>query len=435
MPTGFGAGKAAADPHVQRDSAINWTGGRSSAQRRESHACQWGAVAHTVGQSWRQEALDNLPRLASAGSGYEDMPQDPVETSWPEIAQRAVRGLGVRAGELVIVRDHTGRIEALQEFLLAIEQRGATPLPEIVTAEYLGRLLRSASQLDLSTWDRHRLGWMQQTDRVLVLQGEPLGLDVDGALPEARTAWRDAAGRLGAVEEERGLPFFLVAVPTARQADLLGMPLPALEEIVLPALAVGAAELRQKIGGILAAVRGTTMTIRSGMGCELHLTLGDRPWLDDDGEITAADRARGAVVSNLPAGSVYTTVIETETHGALHLPRAEEATDVTLTFVNGAITEIAAASGADSLQALFDRQSGDARRIGHIGIGLNPRLQQLLGWTLVDEHVSGCLFVSLGENRYMGGQNASSLNVDYALPNATLLVDGRTAVREGALAV
>jgi leucyl aminopeptidase (aminopeptidase T) len=171
------------------------------------------------------------------------------------------------------------------------------------------------------------------------------------------------------------------------------------------------------------------------MGCELHLTLGERPWLDDDGEITAADRARGAVVSNLPAGSVYTTVIETETHGALHLPRAEEATDVTLTFVDGAITEIAAASGADSLQALFDRQSGDARRIGHIGIGLNPRLQQLLGWTLVDEHVSGCLFVSLGENRYMGGQNASSLNVDFALPNATLLVDGRVIVHDGVLVV
>jgi len=35
----------------------------------------------------------------------------------------------------------------------------------------------------------------------------------------------------------------------------------------------------------------------------------------------------------------------------------------------------------------------------------------------------------------MGRENASSLNVDCAIPNATLLVDDRLIVREGTLAI
>jgi hypothetical protein len=45
---------------------------------------------------------------------------------------------------------------------------------------------------------------------------------------------------------------------------------------------------------------------------------------------------------------------------------------------------------------------------------------------LADEHIHGSLFIALGENRYMGGQNASSLNKDYALrlsiPNGELVM-------------
>jgi hypothetical protein len=66
-----------------------------------------------------------------------------------------------------------------------------------------------------------------------------------------------------------------------------------------------------------------------------------------------------------------------------------------------------------------------------VGLGLNPYLRQPIGWTLVDEHILGALFIAFGENRYMGGQNESSLNIDFALPGTTLEVGGRTVVLEG----
>jgi leucyl aminopeptidase (aminopeptidase T) len=178
------------------------------------------------------------------------------------------------------------------------------------------------------------------------------------------------------------------------------------------------------------------MILRSGGGrYELRLTLGERPWIPDDGLIDEEGVKRGGVVSNLPAGSIYTTVLEDETKGEIHFPRTEDATDVLLRFERGRIVEISAKSGANELEAMFDAHSGQPRRVSHVGLGLNPTLRTPLGWTLVDENMAGCLVVAFGENRYMSGENESSLNVDFELPGTTLEVDGKVIADAGALVV
>lgn len=97
-----------------------------------------------------------------------------------------------------------------------------------------------------------------------------------------------------------------------------------------------------------------------------------------------------------------------------------------------ALMQIEAAHGAD---AFGDSHSwtvmAASKRVNTVGIGLNPHLRRPIGWTIVDEHIASALFLALGENRYMGGQNASSLNHDFALFGASLAVDGQPVVRQG----
>jgi len=345
-----------------------------------------------------------------------------------------MEALGVKADELVLVRDGAGRPDVLLALLLAIEQRGATPLPEFVPPDYLQRLLRTAPVSALATWDRHRLAWVQQADRLLVLAGAEL--DTAGVPAEALTAWRAATDRLGEVDVARRLPELVVAVPTAARAAATALSLAELDTALIPALAASAADVHREIVRVRAAVEGgRTLTIRSGAGCELRLALGERPWLDDDGIATTGDQARGTQVRNLPAGAVYTTVLEEETHGELHLPRAGTATNVTLRFADGRVTDVVGGTGGETVRAMLDGHTGEARRISHLGVGLNPHLRQPIGWTLVDEHRHGCLFIALGENRYLGGENASSLNIDFVVPGATLLVDTRVVVDAGIVTV
>jgi len=353
---------------------------------------------------------------------------------WREIADRAVSGLGVRAGELVQIREHSGRFEVLLEMALAVERVGATPLPELTPPTYVRRLLSETTADHLATWDRHRIDWLRQVDRVLVLQGADLNL-AEAPAP-ARDAWNRAVHRLVELEDERRLPFLLVAVPTHDRADALSLSLEALEARLLPALAAPIEELRQHSERVLARVQGgREMTLRHSDGAELQMSIAGRRWLVDDGWIDAEDRRQSGHVSNLPAGSVYTTVVESSVSGQLWLPRVGDARGVRLTFEDGRIVDVAGSEERERFVELLQRHSGDRDRISHIGIGLNPYLHQGIGWTLVDEHVHGAIFIALGENRYVGGENQSSLNIDFVLPEATLLVDHAPVVETGRLCV
>lgn len=349
--------------------------------------------------------------------------------NWPSIARRVVQAAGVRAGEVVLIR---GAGAVLEEVSLAVEAVGATPLPEIAHALYLRDRLMRVDPAHLATWDQHRAIWMRRVDRRISLTGGPA--DLTGVPAPALQAWEDAVARLVSLEEERAVPVLMVAVPDPAQAEILGMTAADLEAVILPALAVPSRKLRSEIERALAVVQGaSTLTVRTGESGELLLSLGDRRWLSDDGLITETDVAAGAGVSNLPAGSIYTTVVEEATEGVLWLPQAGPAADATLRFEAGRVVEIQAREGAAALDALLDRHGGESRRVSHVGIGLNPALRRPVGWTLVDENAHGAVFIALGENRYMGGQNASSLNIDFCISGATVMADDRVVVKGGVL--
>ena len=142
---------------------------------------------------------------------------------------------------------------------------------------------------------------------------------------------------------------------------------------MMPALTASVDELQAEIERVLSAVDGgETLTIHSGEGQALTLQQGGRAWLSDDGRIDTDDRQRGAVVSNLPAGSIYTTVLEDRAEGSLWLPKAGDAEEVVLHFEQGRIRAIEAARGGEALGTWLDEHSGEPRRISHIGVGLNP---------------------------------------------------------------
>jgi len=358
-----------------------------------------------------------------------------LDTRWAAVATRVAEALVVQPGDVVEVRERCGRYDVLQELLLAIEQRGGVPLPQLLPPAYYQRLLAGTDPALLAVWDRRRLSWVEHDlDRVLVVAGEERGGDVPIA---ARDAWHHAVDRLTDAEERRRLPYLLMAVPTEARARACGTTLAALEDSVLPALLATPQELGREIDRVLGRPRpARTLTIRSAAG-DLHLTLAARPWLSDAGALPATSVSPDGVqpVNNLPAGAVYTTALEEATHGSIAVPRVAEARDVTLHFAGGRVVAIDAAEGKADLEELFARHSGEARRVSHVGIGLNPHLRRDVGWMLVDEHRHGNLLLALGENRYLGGANHSSFNLDCVLPTATLLADNHVLVDNGTLVV
>jgi leucyl aminopeptidase (aminopeptidase T) len=357
-----------------------------------------------------------------------------MDRTWDQVAERIVDALDVRAGELIQLRDLAGRLEVTQEVLVAIERRGATPLLQLLPPTYLARLLTTTEPKLLADWDRHRQSWLEATDRIVVLAG--VMSDLEHTPPAARAAWHQAVERLTRDEERRCIPCVLVAIPTAQRAEQRGYTSAELDRLIIPALSASPVELAAQANRLLGRLSGAAhLTIQSGRNCALSLDITGRRWLSDTGELPAAERLPPGTqaVLNLPSGAVYTTVVEAATHGQLWLPEAAGARDVVLWFEGGRVVRIEAAHGAAELEALFAQHTGESRRISHIGIGLNPSIERTIGWPLVDEHRQGALIIAFGENRYLGGQNESSLNIDFVLPSADLLAEQRAIVKGGQL--
>jgi hypothetical protein len=58
-----------------------------------------------------------------------------------------------------------------------------------------------------------------------------------------------------------------------------------------------------------------------------------------------------------------------------------------------------------------------------------------IGWTIIDEHRPGAVFLALGENWYLGGRNESSTNVDLLVESPTVRIGSSMVVEHGELRV
>jgi leucyl aminopeptidase (aminopeptidase T) len=237
--------------------------------------------------------------------------------------------------------------------------------------------------------------------------------DLAGLPPGSVNAWASAVGRVERALEQRNVPTVVVAVPTEYVAERLGMGLAELEARVLPGLLMSAASLNDGVTSLLSSLGTTSEVAVLTAAGTLTVERGQRPLMIDDGVVDDADVARGAVVSNLPAGSLYWTVIEDATRGGIGL-------------ADGSVLRF-----DGSGRVVGGLYAGE--RISHLGIATNAQVAGTIGWTLVDEHRPGAVFLALGENRYMGGANESAINVDLMPALPTVVAGGVVLVDDGVL--
>ena len=326
------------------------------------------------------------------------------------LARRIVDAVPTAFGA-VLIRDRCGRAAVVDAVVDECLRRGLEPVIEHVDNERLSALIGSLPVDELERWDVDRLETTIRVSALVVLGG--WALDTSGLPASSVKAWASAVRRVEAAFETRRVPEVFVAVPTETVAAALRCSLSELDALVLPALEVSVFELRASVQPVLAALANADIVEVTTSAGTLTTTRGTRSLLVDDGAIDREDIAAGAVVSNLPAGSIYWTVIEEGTRGLVAL--------------------------TDGSTLRFDGSGRVAdgpyvgERLPHLGIGSNPRVPSAIGWQIVDEHRPGAVFLALGENRYMGGSNASAINIDLTLAQPTVRADNLTVVSAGQL--
>ena len=143
------------------------------------------------------------------------------------------------------------------------------------------------------------------------------------------------------------------------------------------------------------------VAVRTGEGCVLQLELTGRTWLTDAGD------------GDLPCGEIYIAPVEAKTNGDVFFGtfylEGEAYTDVTLQITNGEIT----GSNCEAVAAHFAGLPRENRIVCELGLGMNPNVTDLCGYTLLDEKMAGTFHIAVGANTMFGGENRATDHVDF----------------------
>ena len=351
-----------------------------------------------------------------------------TQSLFKKLADMATTGLDIQPLQYVEIRGDTTMQECIDAVSLAVEKVGGVPCLNLTSISHEAERIRTLSRDWLRQPSPFLLNLARTVDAVIVIERDWSSL---AALcpAEKLEAWNRATGLLVEQQESRRIPYCLIASPEAISQDRLLVSRNEAYEAIEGAISADADEIRALLGRAEEIIdKGRALEIRTrNHGC-MRCDLG-RPAYRSDG------RLNDSLVLNLPCGSLSFTVPEDSVEGTICFDRWREVRDLVVTFDGGRISDLSATNGPEVFADFVETHSGDRDRISHIGIGVNPGIRRPTGLTTIDECKSGMVFVALGENRFMGGQNESTLNIDLVCSGATVLCDNRCLVREGRLAL
>jgi leucyl aminopeptidase (aminopeptidase T) len=230
--------------------------------------------------------------------------------------------------------------------------------------------------------------------------------------------------------------------PTPALAEQFGVSQAQLSEIFWSGVSVDYRQLQAtgaRVRAILEA--GSEVHITSPSGTDLRARIDDSMIYVSDGVVSPGERERGGAARLvwLPAGEVYLAPMDGTAHGKVvvdrHFFRGEEIRGLTLSFENGRLTSMDAASDFADFAQQYDIASPGKEAFGFIDVGINANVQIPSGSRMMAWMAAGMVTVGFGSNVWAGGHNNVPYGTNTHLPGSTLKVDGQVVVDGGVLVI
>ncbi|MEE9164382.1 MAG: hypothetical protein V3U17_06295 [Thermoplasmata archaeon] len=208
----------------------------------------------------------------------------------------------------------------------------------------------------------------------------------------------------------------IVSIPQVTEAMMAEGCLTANHAEVEEAMAIAHKRLR----------RAKTLRMTTARGTDLTVSVEGRSWITED---TGLCRGRGDFAT-FPAGELLVAPVDGSGEGSLfvdvffeHALRAP----ATVTVREGYAVRV---SGAREGEAAMDAGGHEGRHLSRLGVGFNPRAS-LKASPLEAQKALGVLHVGFGDNRSLGGDVQSGVQVDAVLKGITLEADGKPLIERG----
>jgi len=344
----------------------------------------------------------------------------------------------ITEGESVFIYTVCDALDLAEAIALECDLVGAKPLVATYSDEYMRKSLTMPSEKFVESTPKHWLKAIEATDAYVGI-GRPALAEVPvpriGARMRGRKPLSDAM-------DKKGVRWVGIGYPTPERAKESEVTLTKFKNAILSALDIDVEELAKRGRSIVEAFSGSTRVhVASDQGTDIEFQVKGRKWIIDDGIISKEDVELGDVGLNLPCGEVFTCPIETSAEGSafFDVPTnyfGHKITGLKLEFKEGKIVDYDAEHGKTDFKGILDSATGDKDRIAEFAIGLNPKAE-FINDILVDEKVLGTIHIAIGNNKgpAYGGKNDSSIHWDLIMTHPTVMVDGKTVMKDGKLRI
>jgi leucyl aminopeptidase (aminopeptidase T) len=359
------------------------------------------------------------------------------------VASNLVKAAMIKTGDKVLIAGST-RDEALMEHLfIETMKAGGQPLISLGSERLFRRSYDEVPASYDSLPPSLNLAIANTFDVQIILDiGE--ADDILAGVPQERQAARaKAAAPVTQAFFQRNIRTVNLGnglYPTAALSRRLGVPQPELASAFWKGVGVAAQTLRtngEALRTTLAGAKKITLTHPNGTNVTFAVDAG-RSFVSD-GAITPEKikQGGGAASTWLPAGELILPVVAGTAEGKVVIDKTlwngQEVRGLTLSYRNGRLTSMTAASNIDALTARYEAAGGGKDQFGWIDIGLNPETRLPVGTGRIVWTAPGAVSVGLGDNRAFGGTNASDFGLAAQLAGATVKADATIIVENGTL--
>lgn len=317
-----------------------------------------------------------------------------------ETIGKIVKAAGISAGEMVLVHfwgDDDDK-EIANNFLAAVASLGATPVLLQQSREINREVFSSAKE---SCFDERYFELFSGFDAVLdVFAYRPVVLGCE-ILPEQFELYRRYMSKLF-YKLMKCKRFTQIRIPTAANAAESGLEPENYIQRMNSAYDIDYEALANACRKKVQSFEGTgRVAVHTGDNFVLHLELAGREWHIDAGD------------GDLPCGEIYIAPVEEKTYGSIYFDTLylddTKYDNVILQIKNGKIAE----SSASAVMDYFMKQPEESRVVCELGIGMNPNVNELCGYTVLDEKMTGTFHIAVGANDMFGGGNKASNHDDF----------------------
>jgi aminopeptidase len=340
--------------------------------------------------------------------------------------------LKVERGETIAIGSSLEAVALVEASARAVILRGANPMVRLEIPGLTEFFLEHADDAQLAHLPASSIAEVQEADgRIrIAAEGDPAAMR--GVDPRRQAAFEQARDPIRRIARQKR--WVLTQYPTAASAQAAGMTPEEYEAFVVAAMFLDRPdptaewrELGRRQAGLAEFMSGVRTIRIEAEGTEIGLSVAGRTWINSDGR------------RNMPSGEIFTGPVEDSASGRLRcgFPVCRDGrrlVGIELELRDGEVIAARADEGEDYLKAMLDLDPG-ARRLGELGLGLNPGIDRFTGSILFDEKIGGTVHLALGESYpETGGRNTSALHWDLIVDTRTrgrILADDRVVMEDG----